>query len=71
MHQNLQCQGVRNPLALRLKIGLTCFGGYVQLSPKPRLLRLVVCCLVCSCVLPVKPFHASPRSQLSSSCFFS
>ena len=63
MHKNLQCQGVRNPLALRLKIGLTCCLFWGVCAIKPQAERLVVCCLVCSCVLSARQAASRFASQ--------
>ena len=46
MHQNLQCQGVRNPLALRLKIGLICYLFWGVCAIKPQAETTTSCCLL-------------------------
>ena len=67
MHQNLQCQGVRNPLALRLKIGLTCYLFWGVRAIKPQTETTTSCCLLsgalmCS-VCPSSRFTLRPAAS--------
>ena len=67
MHQNLQCQGVRNPLALRLKIGLTCYLFWGVCAIKPQAKTTTSCCLLsgvlmCS-VCPSSRFTLRPAGS--------
>ena len=67
MHQNLQCQGVRNPLALRLKIGLTCYLFWGVCAIKPQAKTPASCCLLsgvlmCS-VCPSSRFTLRPAAS--------
>ena len=67
MHQNLQCQGVRNRLALRLKIGLTCYLFWGVCAIKPQAETTTSCCLLsgalmCS-VCPSSRFTLRPAAS--------